>query len=127
MLTHYLRRRVSVITTDGRYLVGVLHAADQLLNVVLTSCVERVFDEARENAGGSQEQQENQPMSSNDNSGGGRMQELPMGVMMIRGSDVVCVAAVDTVEEAKLSIKSWRGRNLPAVERVPRAAAPAVS
>ncbi|RNF04573.1 U6 snRNA-associated Sm-like protein LSm8p [Trypanosoma rangeli] len=120
MLKHYLRRRVSVITTDGRYLVGVLHTADQLLNLVLTSCVERVFDEAGENAGGSP--QHEQPLRSDGNSGGGEMQELAMGVMMIRGSDVVCVAAVDTVEEAKVSAKSWRGRNLPAVECVPRAA-----
>ncbi|RNF19503.1 U6 snRNA-associated Sm-like protein LSm8p [Trypanosoma conorhini] len=121
MLTHYLRRRVSVITTDGRYFVGVLHAADQLLNLVLTSCVERVFDEAEENAGESP--QHEQPPRSDGGGGGGAMQELAMGVMMFRGSDVVCVAGVDTVEEAKVSAKSWRGRNLPAVTCVPRAAA----
>ncbi|KEG13266.1 U6 snRNA-associated Sm-like protein LSm8 [Trypanosoma grayi] len=118
MLAHYLRRRVSVVTTDGRNLVGVLHAADQLLNLVLTSCVERVFDDGDNNNDNSHE-------GGAGGRDGGEMQELQLGVMMIRGSDVVCVAAVNTVEEARVSARAWRGRNLPAVERVPRAAATA--
>ncbi|KAG8345689.1 LSM domain [Trypanosoma vivax] len=106
MLSPYLRRRVSVVTTDGRYLVGILHTADQLLNIVLTSCSERVFGDA----------------GKHSETDGAEMTEHPLGVLMIRGCDVVCVAAVNTVEEAKVSTKSIRGWNLPPVKRAPRSA-----
>ncbi|KAH9599428.1 LSM domain [Trypanosoma melophagium] len=121
MLAQYLRRRVSVITTDGRCLVGVLHAADQLLNLVLTSCAERVFEKETDPI-----TEDNNNNNNNNNSNkeeeDAPMRELPMGVMMIRGSDVVCVTAVNTVEEAKVSVSALRGRNLPPVEEVPRSA-----
>ena len=35
--------RVSVITNDGRNIVGVLKGLDQKLNIVLEECHERVF------------------------------------------------------------------------------------
>nr|CCC89664.1 unnamed protein product [Trypanosoma congolense IL3000] len=122
MLSQYLRRRVSVVTVDGRYLVGVLHAADQLMNVVLTSCVERTFDDT----GDASTQVGSSSGVDDPNEGGntkrGTVQEQQLGVMMIRGSDVVCIASVNTIEEAKLSMKDWRGRNLPPVQRVARLA-----
>lgn len=35
-----------MITADGRVIVGVLHGFDQVLNLVLQDCVERVFSAA---------------------------------------------------------------------------------
>ncbi|CBH09824.1 U6 snRNA-associated Sm-like protein LSm8p [Trypanosoma brucei gambiense DAL972] len=126
MLSQYLRRRVSVVTVDGRYLVGVLHAADQLMNLVLTSCAERVFDDEAEDSNDPNDIKNNRNGTNGATPPGGEMREHSLGVLMIRGSDVVCVASVNTVEEAKLSRKLWRGRNLPVVERVARSATASV-
>lgn len=38
-----LDSRVSVITNDGRNIVGMLKGLDQKLNIVLEECHERVF------------------------------------------------------------------------------------
>ncbi|ORC89648.1 U6 snRNA-associated Sm-like protein LSm8 [Trypanosoma theileri] len=122
MLAQYLRRRVSVITTDGRSLVGVLHAADQLLNLVLTSCVERVFERENDDNNNNNNDNRKEEEEEEEKEKEAPMRELSMGVMMIRGSDVVCVMAVNTIEEAKWSVSALRGRNLPPVEEVPRAA-----
>ncbi|KAK7194551.1 LSM domain containing protein [Novymonas esmeraldas] len=121
MLSSYLRKRVSVVTVDGRNLVGVLHAADQLLNIVLTSCVERVgapYDhaEARDSGdddaavadvGGSGVDHTAAPLPV--------MEEVHLGVLMLRGADVVTIAAVDVYEEAGTNVKDWRGRDMPPV------------
>lgn len=112
MLASYVGRRVSVVTEDGRNLVGLLHSADQLLNLVLSSSVERELSLA-----------ENYFLSKTDSSGdatnqeekqaGETLQETPIGVMMIRGSDVVSVGLIDIYEEAKENIKEWKGFDMP--------------
>ncbi|KAG5502905.1 hypothetical protein JKF63_04678 [Porcisia hertigi] len=122
MLSQYLRKRVSVVTADGRNLVGVLHAADQLLNVVLTSCVERIgapYDlvdcaVGEDNGRGAEE------AVSTTTSGGDAahkalppMEEVQLGVIMLRGADVVSIAAIDVYEEAGTNVKDWRGRDMP--------------
>lgn len=101
MLTSYLRKRVSVITTDGRNLIGVLHSADQVLNVVLTSCIERV-------------------LAPHDADKPQPVEEVQLGVLMIRGSDVVSVALIDVYEEARTDATQWTGRDMPPAKIVPR-------
>lgn len=103
MLTHYLRKRVSVITADGRNLVGVLHAADQLLNIVLTSCVERVLTRHDAPANAAQ-----------------GMEEVSIGVIMLRGADVVSVGLIDVYAEAEARPSEWEGRDIPPVCVTPR-------
>ncbi|CCW64356.1 unnamed protein product [Phytomonas sp. EM1] len=107
MLSGFLRKRVSVVTTDGRNLVGVLHSADQLLNLVLTSCVERTaapFDRLGEVEAGKP------------------MEESPLGVMMIRGANVVTVGAIDVHAEAEANPSLWVGRDMPPAQGIPHAA-----
>ena len=59
---------LSVITNDGRHIVGTLRGFDQVTNVILEDCAERVYS---------------------SESG---VEEAPLGVYMIRG-DNVCVNA----------------------------------
>ena len=58
--------RVHVLTNDGRHVVGTLRGFDQVTNVILEDCAERVYS---------------------SESG---VEEAPLGVYMIRG-DNVCV------------------------------------
>ncbi|KAG5477047.1 hypothetical protein LSCM1_05387 [Leishmania martiniquensis] len=122
MLSQYLRKRVSVVTADGRNLVGVLHAADQLLNIVLTSCVERVgapYDfedgETGEGNGAVVDESVSAAGSSGSVTRGAlpALEEVHLGVMMLRGADIVSIAAVDVYEEAGTNVKDWRGRDMP--------------
>lgn len=61
-------RRVHVITNDGRHVVGTLRGFDQVVNVILEDCHERVYS---------------------SESG---VEEAPLGLYVIRG-DNVCVFA----------------------------------
>lgn len=128
MLSQYLRKRVSVVTVDGRNLVGVLHAADQLLNIVLTSCVERIgapHDQPEKNADG----------GATDGSGTSSaeadqlplMEEVNLGVLMLRGADVVSIAVIDVYEEAGTNVREWRGRDMPPAAASATAAAAAAA
>jgi U6 snRNA-associated Sm-like protein LSm8 len=46
-LHEWLDKTVTVITSDGRNIVGTLKGFDQLQNLVLTDSHERVFSEGR--------------------------------------------------------------------------------
>ena len=83
-------RRVSVMTSDGRHLLGVLRGVDQFLNLVLEDVTDMLYslDEAPE--------------------------EIPCGAFMVRGDDVLVVGAVDTAEEAGLNRDNLRFGYLPA-------------
>lgn len=122
MLTQYLRKRVSVVTVDGRNLVGVLHAADQLLNVVLTSCVERIGAPHDDDSGETAGVDQNDASAAAEAAGGSSpdtayspIEEVSLGVMMLRGADVVSIAVIDVYEEAGTNVKEWRGRDMPPV------------
>lgn len=121
MLTQYLRKRVSVVTVDGRNLVGVLHAADQLMNIVLTSCVERVGAPC-DDAGDDHAEDNSSAAGASGGGGGGvspstfsPIEEVSLGVMMLRGADVVSIAVIDVYEEAGTNVREWRGRDMPPV------------
>jgi U6 snRNA-associated Sm-like protein LSm8 len=81
-------RRVGVITSDGRHLLGNLHSADTLMNVVLSGCVERLYSMDASPA------------------------EDALGVMLLRGSHIVAVVEVDTNAEAELDVAAIRAPNL---------------
>jgi small nuclear ribonucleoprotein (snRNP)-like protein len=85
MLAAYQAKRVSVVTRDGRHLLGVLESSDAQMNVVMSSATERVYFPDAE------------PIVSN------------VGAIMLRGVNVVCVSLVNTVEEAAISVPNLRG------------------
>lgn len=85
----YVGKRVTVITVEGRHFIGTLESCDQLTNVVLSSCEERIYD-----------------MDS-------APQVAPLGVYLLRGASVACIGAVDTIDEAQCNVMSLRGTQLP--------------
>lgn len=110
MLAPYIGKRVCVVTADGRTLVGILSSADQVFNIVLSSCVEREMApassyEARHHL----LQQPAQPQSLE------QLNEVPLGVLMVRGCDVVSIGEVDVYQEARDDSKKWRGFDMPQV------------
>lgn len=108
-------KRVSVVTIDGRNMVGVLHAADQLLNIVLSSCVEREFAPADDFFSKRAEKDEKTSTSYSEvpSDQGEKVVEQPLGVVFLRGSDVVLIGAVDVYDEASENIAEWKGYDLP--------------
>ena len=45
LIKDMLGKKVSIITNDGRHVLGVLKGADNLTNLILSQCVERVYSE----------------------------------------------------------------------------------
>mmetsp|Transcript_28540 Transcript_28540/g.32991 ORF Transcript_28540/g.32991 Transcript_28540/m.32991 type:complete len:100 (-) Transcript_28540:31-330(-) len=94
-VAEFIGRRVSVLTTEGRHFLGTLESCDQLSNVVMSSCEERVFED------------------EGDGSDPTVAQHVPLGVYAIRGAHVALVGLVDTVDEAGLLACSIKGSMLP--------------
>lgn len=114
MLTSYLGKRVSVITVEGRNLVGILHSADQLLNIVLSSCVERELAPADHYfLSDSTLKEDSENKSSKERDFGHVLKEESVGLQMVRGAEVVSIGTIDVYEEAKENVKEWRGFDMP--------------
>lgn len=69
-----LDHQVSVVTNDGRTIVGELKGLDQKLNVILEQCHERIFSS---DAG---------------------VEKVPLGLYIVRGDNIAIVGEID--EEA---------------------------
>lgn len=83
-LMGYVDKQVLVVTQDGRVIVGELKGFDQTTNVVLSGSVERVFslDEP--------------------------VEEVPLGLYLIRGDNVTLVGEVDTELDKATDIAALR-------------------
>mmetsp|Transcript_49374 Transcript_49374/g.130120 ORF Transcript_49374/g.130120 Transcript_49374/m.130120 type:complete len:100 (-) Transcript_49374:68-367(-) len=79
-LQELLNSQVSVITNDGRILLGILKGLDQKLNVILESCAERVFSK---------------------DSG---VEQVELGLYIVRGDNIAVVGEVDVDLD---SITDW--------------------
>ena len=90
MLANYLETQVSVITSDGRHLVGTLRGVDQVTNIVLDKCHERVYSEAG-------------------------VEQVPLGLFIVRGDNVAVIGDIDTAKEERVDFSLVRGTTLPAV------------
>ncbi|CEG01322.1 Ribonucleoprotein LSM domain,eukaryotic/archaea-type [Ostreococcus tauri] len=84
--------RVHVLTNDGRHVVGTLRGFDQVTNVILEDCAERVYS---------------------SESG---VEEAPLGVYMIRGDNVALVGPVDEELDAKLDLSGTRALPLKPIK-----------
>lgn len=43
LLVDYVDKRVGVVTNDGRLIVGRLRGFDQVCNIIMDKCIERIF------------------------------------------------------------------------------------
>lgn len=87
----WVGRRVSVMTSDGRHLTGILRGVDQLLNIVLQDSTETLYSE---DAAPSQED---------------------CGDYVIRGDDIVTIGPINTQREAEHDLSTVRFAGLPAI------------
>ncbi|KAJ0121521.1 lsm domain-containing protein [Diaporthe amygdali] len=73
-LNQYIDKKVSIMTADGRTLVGTLISADNQTNLVLQNAIERVI----------------RPVEDPEPS-----VEVPLGLYIVRGDNVCLVGVVD--------------------------------
>ncbi|KRW98787.1 Like-Sm (LSM) domain [Pseudocohnilembus persalinus] len=78
-LEDLIEKKVQVITSAGKVLVGILRGLDQSLNCILEGCIERVYSEDQ------------------------GIQEVKLGLYVIRGEHVASLGEVDLQIEEKIS------------------------
>ena len=86
-----VEKTVSVITADGRHLVGTLKGYDQKINIVLCDCHEREY-------------------SVEDGTG---VRQQPLGAQIVQGSNICIIGEVDAELEAQLDLDTLQGEPIP--------------
>ncbi|KAK6461547.1 hypothetical protein DFJ63DRAFT_185137 [Scheffersomyces coipomensis] len=89
-LKDYIEKRVRVISTDARLFEGILQGYDKSTNIILSDCIERII----------------YPEPEEEN------QEIPMGLYLMRGGNIVCVGEVDEQQDDELDWMKIKGENL---------------
>lgn len=89
-LESFMNNIVSVITADGRNFVGTLKGFDQTINMILDESHERVFSPAG-------------------------MEQIVLGLHIIRGDNVVVIGQVDESIDSRLDFSNFRGEALNAI------------
>ncbi|KAF2077244.1 hypothetical protein CYY_001433 [Polysphondylium violaceum] len=79
MLEQYLKKQVLVLTADGRNIIGTLRGIDQTINIILEKCVERMYSDEG-------------------------VQEINLGVHIIRGDDVAVIGEIDQELDKNLNL-----------------------
>eukprot|EP00877_Chromochloris_zofingiensis_P006892 jgi/Chrzof1/2456/Cz11g16130.t1 len=75
---------ITVITSDGRHIVGILRGYDQATNLILDSCHERVYS---------------------TKSG---VEQIALGLYLIRGDNIAVVGEIDEDVDAEIDLDSVR-------------------
>ncbi|XP_064399524.1 U6 snRNA-associated Sm-like protein LSm8 isoform X2 [Halichondria panicea] len=83
-----VNKTISVITSDGRVIVGTLKGFDQTINLILSASHERVF------------------------SSGIGIEVVQLGLYIIRGDNIAVVGEVDEEMEAELNLSEIRAEPL---------------
>mmetsp|Transcript_14977 Transcript_14977/g.24891 ORF Transcript_14977/g.24891 Transcript_14977/m.24891 type:complete len:96 (-) Transcript_14977:800-1087(-) len=90
-LQEWLNKTVSIITSDGRNVIGHLKGFDQTMNVILEQSHERVFSEDK-----------------------GVVQN-PLGLYIIRGDNIVVVAELDEDLDSRIDLDTLKAAPLKPV------------
>ena len=86
-LNSLVDKHVSVITCDGRHVVGILKGFDQKINIVLCDCHEREYP-------------------SDDGVG---VQKVPLGAQIIQGSNVCIIGEMDVENDEPIDFETLAG------------------
>ncbi len=86
-------KAVSVITNDGRHLVGTLKGFDQKINIVICDCHEREYSP--------------EP--------GVGVQQRPLGAQIVQGSNIAIIGELDAQLDAGLDLDTLAGHPIPPV------------
>jgi U6 snRNA-associated Sm-like protein LSm8 len=90
-LDGYVGETISVITNDGRNIVGVLQGFDQSTNIVLTDCHERVY--------------------STD----APVEQEVLGLYLIRGDNIAVIGEVEEILDSQIDFNAVRAEPLKPV------------
>lgn len=90
-LKEYLNKPVSVITSDGRNIVGELRGFDKSVNIVLDKSHERVFSTDKGVA------------------------KKPLGAFVVRGDNIVLVGLLDEEEDVNRDLSTVKAPPLKPV------------
>jgi len=90
-LESYVNHIVSVITSDGRIIVGTLKGFDQTINLVLDDSYERVYSSMQ------------------------GVEQVVLGLYIIRGDNVAVIGEVDEDIEKQLDFPSIKAEPLSAI------------
>jgi U6 snRNA-associated Sm-like protein LSm8 len=90
-LESYVNEIVSVITNDGRHIVGILKGYDTSINLILSESHERVY--------------------SHDSA----VQQILLGIYIVRGDNVAIVGQIDEDKDLQLDMNKIRGQQLKPV------------
>ncbi|EFN59912.1 hypothetical protein CHLNCDRAFT_132948 [Chlorella variabilis] len=90
-LAQYVDTTVSVITNDGRTIVGTLRGYDQATNLILDECHERVYS------------------SKNG------VEQLVLGLYVIRGDNIAVIGEIDDDKDASIDFNQVRAPPLKSV------------
>ena len=85
-LKEMIGKQISVITCDGRNIVGTLRGYDQVTNVILEECHERVYSL---DAG---------------------VEQVALGLYIIRGDNIAIIGEIDPERDAKTDPSRRSGR-----------------
>ncbi|EOO04308.1 putative lsm domain-containing protein [Phaeoacremonium minimum UCRPA7] len=78
-------KKLMVALRDGRKLIGILRSWDQFANLVLQSTVERIFVPPGANP----------PMGSGESQKRGLYADIPRGMFLVRGENVLLLGEID--------------------------------
>ncbi|KAF2496667.1 Sm-like ribonucleoprotein [Lophium mytilinum] len=96
-LSTYLNKKVCIITTDGRTLVGILISCDHNTNIVLQDTIERIIVPA---------------------DSGEKSSQADQGLYMIRGDSVVVCGEVDEEIDASINWEEVKGEAIGGTKHV---------
>jgi len=86
-----VNRVISVVTADGRMIVGTLKGFDQTVNLILDESHERVFSSSH------------------------GVEQVMLGLYIIRGDNVAVIGEVDETMDAALDLETMKAAPLNAV------------
>ncbi|ESO99419.1 hypothetical protein LOTGIDRAFT_186799 [Lottia gigantea] len=87
----YINKMVSVVTSDGRIIVGTLKGFDQTINLILDESHERVY------------------------SGGQGVEQVILGLYIIRGDNIAVIGEIDDDTDQGLDFQNIKAEPLNSV------------
>ncbi|KAG7190044.1 hypothetical protein KM043_006192 [Ampulex compressa] len=90
-LESYVNHTVSIITSDGRNFIGTLKGFDQTINLILDESYERVYSTTQ------------------------GVEQVVLGLHIIRGDNVAIVGEVDDEMDARLDLAAIRADPLSSI------------
>ncbi|PIO74919.1 hypothetical protein V3C99_007558 [Haemonchus contortus] len=90
-LDTFMNRVISVVTGDGRNIVGMMKGFDQLVNVVLEDSHERVYSETQ------------------------GVEQIPLGLYIIRGDNIAVIGELDEELDKRIDLENVKAAPLAAI------------